>query len=154
MSVTLPEKLCTELWIFMKFSKAHESAKITKCDIIIVLATDGIFCAERFYYRTQVRFCFSAVCNFLFFLFVCASNISRTAERICAKFTGKTCLVPRSEEFKCQSQRSKIKVTRNKNAFSTPVTLGSVRMVSARCKQRAAAADGTIPSLPGAAGGG
>jgi len=55
----------------MKFSKAHESAKITKCDIIIVLATDGIFCAELFYYRTQVRFCFSAVCNFLFFgLFV------------------------------------------------------------------------------------
>jgi len=33
--------------------------------------------------------------------FVCESNISETAERICAKFTG-TCLVRRSEEFECQ----------------------------------------------------
>ena len=31
---------------------------------------------------------------------VCASNISGTAERICAKFTRKTCLVPRSYDFK------------------------------------------------------
>jgi len=28
----------------------------------------------------------------------------RTAERICAIFTGKTCFVPRSEEFECQGQ--------------------------------------------------
>jgi len=28
---------------------------------------------------------------------VCESNISGTAERICAKFTGKTCLVRRSD---------------------------------------------------------
>jgi len=33
-------------------------------------------------------------------LFVCVRNISGTDERICAKFTGKTCLVPRSDEFK------------------------------------------------------
>jgi len=33
--------------------------------------------------------------TFLFVLFVCESNISRTAERICAKFTGKTCFIPR-----------------------------------------------------------
>jgi len=32
-----------------------------------------------------------------------------------------------------------------KNAPSTP---GSIQMVCTRCKQRAAAADGTIPSLP------
>jgi len=32
-----------------------------------------------------------------------------TAERICAKFTPKTCLVLRSKEIECQGQRSKIK---------------------------------------------
>jgi len=41
---------------------------------------------------------------FLFVFFVCHSNISGTAEWICAKFTEKTCLVHRSDEFKCQSQ--------------------------------------------------
>ena len=46
------------------------------------------------------------------FLSVCAWNISGTAERICAKFTRKTCLVPRSDQFECQGQRSKVKVTR------------------------------------------
>jgi len=46
--------------------------------------------------------------TFLFF-FVCESNISGTAERICAKFTGKACLVPRLEEFECQGQRSKFR---------------------------------------------
>jgi len=40
-------------------------------------------------------------------LFVCESNISRTAGRVCAIFTGKTCLVPRSDEFECQGQRSR-----------------------------------------------
>jgi len=39
-------------------------------------------------------------CIFLYFffvLFVCESNISRTAEGICVKFRRKTCLVPHSE---------------------------------------------------------
>jgi len=27
-----------------------------------------------------------------------------TTERICAKFTGKTCLVPRLDEFECQGE--------------------------------------------------
>jgi len=53
-----------------------------------------------------VTFFFSTV-NFFVFHFVCESNISGTAERICAKFTGKTCLVPRSDEFECQGQRSR-----------------------------------------------
>ena len=44
-------------------------------------------------------------------LFVCVWNISGTAERICAKFTEKTCLVPRSDEFEGQGQRSTVKVT-------------------------------------------
>jgi len=40
-----------------------------------------------------------------FCLFVCASNISGTAEWIYAKFTGKTCFVPRSDlDVKVKSQ--------------------------------------------------
>jgi len=46
--------------------------------------------------------------------FVCVWNISGATERICAKFTQNTFLVPRSDEFKGQSQRSKVKVTRDK----------------------------------------
>jgi len=44
--------------------------------------------------------CFGAVCD----IFVCVSNVSGTAERICVKFTRKTCLVPRSDEFEGQGQ--------------------------------------------------
>ena len=62
-------------------------------------------CFTTLHYRMQVMFCFSR-CDFLFF-FVCHSNISGTAEQICTKFTGKTCLVPHSEEFEGQGQRSK-----------------------------------------------
>jgi len=45
---------------------------------------------------------FGAV-SLCFFVFV--RNISQTAERICAKFTRKTCLVPRLDEFEGQGQR-------------------------------------------------
>jgi len=41
--------------------------------------------------------------------------MSRTAERICAKFARKSCLVSRSDEFECQGQRSKVKVTRDRD---------------------------------------
>jgi len=41
--------------------------------------------------------------------------MAETAERICAKFTQKICLVLRSDEFECQDQKSKVKVTRDKN---------------------------------------
>jgi len=37
-----------------------------------------------------------------------------TAERICTKLSRKTCLVLRSDEFECQDQKSKVKVTRAK----------------------------------------
>ena len=47
-----------------------------------------------------IRFCFCAVCDF----FVCVWNIPGTAEQICAKFTGKTCLVPHLDEFEGQGQ--------------------------------------------------
>jgi len=50
----------------------------------------------------------------------CVSNISGTAEHICAKLTGKTCLVPRYDEFEGQGQRSKVKVTRDKNGIFSP----------------------------------
>jgi len=61
--------------------------------------------------------------------FVCESNILETAERICVKFIGKTCLVPRSDEFECQGQRSKIKVTGDKKELHTPIGPGSDGMV-------------------------
>jgi len=34
-------------------------------------------------------------------------RMAGTAERICTKFTGKTCLVLRSYDFECQGQRSR-----------------------------------------------
>jgi len=46
--------------------------------------------------------------------------MSGTAERICDKFTWKTCLVPRSNEFEGHGQRSKVKVTRDKNGIFGP----------------------------------
>ena len=62
-------------------------------------------------HANQVLFLTPSVTYFVLFV---ASNSSETAVRICAKFTRKTCLVPRSDEFECQGQRSKIKVTRDK----------------------------------------
>jgi len=65
---------------------------------------------------TQVRFCFPYRCLWLsLFFFVCVWSISATAKRICAKFTGRTCLVPRSDKFECQGQRRKVKVNTDKN---------------------------------------
>jgi len=52
--------------------------------------------------------------------FVCVRNILGTAERICAKLTEKTCFVPRSDEFEGQGQKSKVKVTRDKNGIFGP----------------------------------
>jgi len=42
-----------------------------------------------------------------------------TAERICAKFTWKTCLIPRADEFQCQG-RSMFKVTRDRSGIFQP----------------------------------
>jgi len=41
-----------------------------------------------------------------------------TAQRICSKFTGKMCWVPRSDEFECKDQRSRSPGT--KTAFFGP----------------------------------
>ena len=40
--------------------------------------------------------------------------IAGTAERMCAKFRRKTCLVLRSYKLECQGQKSKVKVNRDK----------------------------------------
>jgi len=61
--------------------------------------------------------------------FVCESNISGTAEQICAKFIGETCLVPRSYEFECPGQRSRSPGT--KTAFFGP--FGGLRVVYVIC---------------------
>jgi len=45
-----------------------------------------------------------------------------TAERICTKVSRKMCLVLRSVEFECQGQKSKVKVTRDKNALCSQNT--------------------------------
>jgi len=53
-----------------------------------------VFCVS-WYFRViiaHIKGLFLAVSVTLFF--VCHSNISKTTERICAKFTGNTCLVP------------------------------------------------------------
>ena len=50
----------------------------------------------------------------------CVWNILGTAERICAKLTRKTCLVPPSDKYEGQGQRSKVMVTRDKKAFFGP----------------------------------
>jgi len=69
-------------------------------------------------YRTQVRFCFSVVCDF--FLLCHSFSYLGTAERICAKFTGNTCLGPHWEEFECQGQRSRSPVTKTTCALPSP----------------------------------
>ena len=92
---------------------------------------------------------FSAVCDFVF---VCHSNISGTAERICTKIAVKTCLVPGLDEFECQGQRSWWPETKNEKLMSHPLTM-HCKACAVRCKWRhAAAADDTIPSPPGVTG--
>jgi len=71
-----------------------------------------------------------------------------TAKRICAKFTRKTCLVLSSDEFECQGQTSKVKVTRDKNALCTDNTPAVWMECNALVADNVAqAADTTIRSL-------
>ena len=80
-------------------------------------------------------------------------RMAGTAEQICAKFTRKTCLVLRSDEFECQYVRSKVKVTRNKNALcthNTPVVWTEWNALVADNVAQAAGA--TIRSLQRGAG--
>jgi len=89
---------------------------------------------------------FLALSDFSVCFFVCHANISRTAEQIFAKITGKT-LVPRLDEFRMS--RSKVKVIGTKTCLALLSAPVSVWMACAHCKQCAVAADSTIPSLPG-----
>jgi len=73
-----------------------------------VFLTHAVNCGRFCFWRRQSVF------------LVCVWNISGTAERICAKFTRKTCLIPRSDEFEGQGKRSKVNVTRDKNGTFRP----------------------------------
>ena len=75
-------------------------------------------------------------------MFVSHSDISGTLNGFV-----KTCLVSRSDEFECHGQRSRSPGTKTRLALPSP--LGSVRMVCAHCKHRAAVADGTTAWLRG-----
>jgi len=66
------------------------------------------------YYRTLLAL--SAISFFLFF-FVC---LSLKYLGNCAKFTGKTCLIPHSDEFECQGQRSRSPGTKTRCALPSP----------------------------------
>ena len=59
---------------------------------------------ETFTARSELRkvLFFGAVS---LWFFVCVRNFSGTAEHICAKFTRKTCLLHRCDEFEGQGQR-------------------------------------------------
>jgi len=73
-------------------------------------------------------------------------RMAGTAERICAKFTRKTCLVLRSYEFECQGQRSRSPGT--KNALCTPNTPSALTEWNALVADNVAqAANATSPSL-------
>jgi len=71
-----------------------------------------------------------------------------TAERICAKFTRKTCLILRSDEFERQGQKSTVNVTRDKNALCTHNTPAVLTEWNALVSDNVAqAADAPIRSL-------
>jgi len=66
--------------------------------------------------------------------FVCESNIYGTAEWICAKFTGKTCLVPRLEYLNVKVTDHRLRLPGTKTHCPLPSPPGSDGMVpSAAC---------------------
>ena len=81
---------------------------MTPLSVLEVFKLSGILITFFYNYRMQWTAESSvlapSVCDFLF---VYIWNISGTAEQICAKFTRKTCLVRRSDEFEGQGQRSR-----------------------------------------------
>jgi len=62
----------------------------------------------------KVLFLAPSVCGF------CVWNISGSIERICAKFTRKTCLVPRTDELEGQGQTSSWTGTKGQNGSFGP----------------------------------
>ena len=101
------------------------------CKLVEVFAARCLHC---------LRLCF-------FIHFVCKSNISGTAKRISAKFTGKTCLVPSlnveyvfGPEYKYNGKRAKVKVTRDKklhfsaNFYGLSTIMGIAERICAKFK--------------------
>jgi len=96
------------------------------------LVLTGFLCCFFLPHAVNCKLCevlFLALCVTLFF-FVCESNISGIAQRICAKFRWKTYLVPRADELKCQGQGHQWQKMRC--ALLLPP--GSDRMECAGCK--------------------
>jgi len=80
----------------------------------------------RYFLITYVQFAECGVLSRLAFLFV--YEICReSSERICAKFTEKRVWSHARTEFESQGQRSKIKVTRDKNGIFA--SFGGLRVV-------------------------
>jgi len=88
-----------------------------------MLAMEIVFTARSELWKVLFFFAVSL------WFFVCVWNISGTAEQICAKFTRKACLVPRSDEFEGQCQRSKVKVTRDKRRHILALLAACMRFV-------------------------
>jgi len=64
-------------------------------------------------------------------------RMAGTADRICAKFTWKMCLLLRSDEFECQGKRSKVKRDKNTTCtHNTPVRCGRNRTPSLQITSR------------------
>jgi len=75
----------------------QRSKNIVKCFEFVCVGLNSIFTARSELRKAVncVRFCFWRC----YFFVSCVRNISGAAERICAKFTQKTGLVPRSESL-------------------------------------------------------
>jgi len=99
--------------------RCHQNV-VTKCpkerdaDVDCSLVSTAAFVITARGELRRVMFLALSVCGF----FVCVWNISGTAERICAKFTRKTCLVPRSDEFEGQGHGQRWRSPGTKMAFS------------------------------------
>jgi len=72
-----------------------------------------------------------------------------TAERICAKFTKKTCLVLRSDAFECQGQKSKVTWDKKNPLCTHDTSAVWTEWIALVADNVAQAADATIRSLQG-----
>jgi len=81
-------------FLFLVSSSRAYTSHLTTCMPCFIISRSELR-KVLFFWRRQCVF------------FVCAWNISGIAERICTKSTWKTCMVPRSDEFEGQGQRSR-----------------------------------------------
>jgi len=108
---------------YMLAPAVYPSVLLSQAGIVLILNGSIWFSVHRLHSAYPAllphavncaRFCFCAVCDY----FAGVWNIFETVERICAKFTGKTCMVTRSDglNVKVEGQRSRCPGT--KLAFS------------------------------------